>query len=79
MKNSIVEVCLISVRCSVCSCNLLVHWLLLCRKGTIFLWMGKEGVLSQTDWHRDNMIYSREYNEFCIKLSLHFAIDGVGI
>ena len=25
------------------------------------------------------MIYSREFDEFCIKLSLHFPIDGVGI
>ena len=41
--------------------------------------MGKEGVLSDTHWHRDNMIYYREFDEFCIKLSLHFAIDGVGL
>ena len=41
--------------------------------------MGKEGGLSHIHWHRDNMIYSREFDEFCIKLSLHFPIDGVGI
>ena len=41
--------------------------------------MGKEGGLSHIHWHRDNMIYSMEFDEFCIKLSLHFPIDGVGI
>ena len=41
--------------------------------------MGKEGGLSDSHWYRDNMIYSPEFHEFCIKLSLHFAIDGVGI
>ena len=41
--------------------------------------MGKEGGLYHTHWHRDNMIYSREFDEFCIKVTLHFAIDGVGI
>ena len=56
-----------------------MHWLELCRKGVKFLWMGKEGGLSHIHWHRDNMIYSREFDEFCIKLSLHFPIDGVGI
>ena len=41
--------------------------------------MGKEGGICDSHWHRDNMIYIPEFHEFCIKLSLHFAIDGVGI
>ena len=41
--------------------------------------MGMEGGLSHIDWHIDNMIYSSEFDEFCIKLTLHFVIDGVGI
>ena len=41
--------------------------------------MGMEGGLFHIDWHIDNMIYSSEFDEFCIKLTLHFVIDGVGI
>ena len=48
-------------------------------KGVNFLWMRKEGGLSDTHWHRDNMIYCREFDEFCIKVSSHFAVDRVGI
>ena len=41
--------------------------------------MGKEGGLSNTHWHSDNMIYLHEFDEFCIKLTSHFSIDGAGI
>ena len=49
------------------------------QKGSQFSWMGKEDGLSDSHWYRVNMIYSPEFHEFCLKLSLHFAIDGVGI
>ena len=41
--------------------------------------MGKEGGLSNTHWDSDNMIYLQEFDEFCIKLTSHFSIDGAGI
>ena len=41
--------------------------------------MGKEGGLSHIHWHRDNMIYLDDIDEFCIKLTSHFTIYGAGI
>ena len=48
-------------------------------KESIFSWMGKEGGLSITHWHRDNMVYLHKFDEFCIKLTFHFSIVGAGI
>ena len=41
--------------------------------------MGKEGGFSHTQWQRDNMIYWRQFDKFCLNLTLHFAIDEVEI